>query len=35
VSAFPGLAISLTALGLALLADGINDFLNPRLRQRG
>lgn len=33
-SAFPGLAISLTALGLALLADGINDFLNPRLRQK-
>ena len=22
-------------MGLALLADGINDFLNPRLRQRG
>ena len=34
-SAFPGLAISLTAFGLALLADGINDFLNPRLRERG
>jgi peptide/nickel transport system permease protein len=31
---FPGLAISLTAMGLALLADGINDFLNPRLRQK-
>jgi peptide/nickel transport system permease protein len=32
---FPGLAISMTAMGLALLADGINDFLNPRLRQKG
>jgi peptide/nickel transport system permease protein len=31
---FPGLAISITAMGLALLADGINDFLNPRLRQK-
>ena len=35
VATFPGLAISLTAMGLALLADGINDFLNPRLRQKG
>jgi peptide/nickel transport system permease protein len=35
VALFPGLAISVTAMGLALLADGINDFLNPRLRQRG
>jgi peptide/nickel transport system permease protein len=33
-AAFPGAAISLMALGLALLADGINDFLNPRLRQQ-
>ncbi len=32
---FPGLAISTMAMGLALLADGINDFLNPRLRQKG
>jgi peptide/nickel transport system permease protein len=31
---FPGLAISTTAMGLALLADGINDFLNPRLRRK-
>jgi peptide/nickel transport system permease protein len=31
---FPGLAISITAMGLALLADGINDFLNPRLRRK-
>lgn len=34
VALFPGLAISITAMGLALLADGINDFLNPRLRQK-
>ena len=34
VATFPGLAISITAMGLALLADGINDFLNPRLRQK-
>lgn len=34
-AAFPGLAITLMALGLAMLADGINDFLNPRLRQKG
>lgn len=34
-AAFPGAAISLMALGLALLADGVNDFLNPRLRQKG
>jgi peptide/nickel transport system permease protein len=33
-AAFPGLAISLVTLGLALTADGINDFLNPRLRGR-
>jgi peptide/nickel transport system permease protein len=32
---FPGVAISLMALGLALMADGVNDFLNPRLRQKG
>jgi peptide/nickel transport system permease protein len=34
-AAFPGAAISILAMALALLADGINDFLNPRLRQRG
>ena len=33
-AAFPGAAITLMALGLALLADGVNDFLNPRLRQQ-
>jgi peptide/nickel transport system permease protein len=35
VAIFPGLAISTTAMGLALMADGINDFLNPRLREKG
>ena len=34
VAAFPGLALSITAIALALMADGINDFLNPRLRQK-
>jgi peptide/nickel transport system permease protein len=34
VATFPGLAISITAMGLALMADGINDFLNPRLREK-
>jgi peptide/nickel transport system permease protein len=32
---FPGLGISLLAMSLALVADGINDFLNPRLRRLG
>jgi peptide/nickel transport system permease protein len=30
---FPGAAISLMAMSVALLADGVNDFFNPRLRQ--
>jgi peptide/nickel transport system permease protein len=34
VAAFPGLALSITAISLALMADGINDFLNPRLREK-
>ena len=29
---FPGLAISLTVLGLNLLGDGLRDLLDPRLR---
>jgi peptide/nickel transport system permease protein len=33
-AAFPGFAISTLAMGLALLADGINDFLNPRLSRK-
>lgn len=31
MSAFPGLAITLTVLGLNLLADGLNDAWDPRL----
>lgn len=34
LSAFPGLAITLTVLGFNLLADGLNDALNPRLSRR-
>lgn len=35
VSFFPGLAILLTALSLNLIGEGLNDALNPHLRQRG
>lgn len=31
---FPGLAILLTVLCIALIGDGLNDALNPRLRRR-
>lgn len=31
---FPGLAIFVTVLSLNLVGDGLNDALNPRLRQR-
>ena len=34
VSAIPGGAILLTVLAVSLLGQGINDALNPRLRQR-
>jgi len=34
LSAFPGLAITLTVLGFNLLADGLNEALNPRLSRR-
>lgn len=34
LSAFPGLAITLTVLGFNLLADGLNEALNPRLPRR-
>lgn len=34
LSAFPGLAITLTVLGFNLLADGLNEALNPRLARR-
>lgn len=32
MAAFPGLAIFITTLGLNLVGDGLNDALNPRLR---
>jgi peptide/nickel transport system permease protein len=34
IAVFPGAAISLMAMAIALLADGINDFFNPRLREK-
>ena len=30
---FPGLALTLMVVGLSLLGEGLNDFVNPRLRQ--
>ena len=30
----PGLFITLTALGISLMGDGLNDTLNPKLRER-
>jgi peptide/nickel transport system permease protein len=35
VMLFPGLGISLAALGLNLLGDGLRDILDPRLKGRG
>jgi peptide/nickel transport system permease protein len=34
MSVFPGAAIALTVLAVNLVADGLNDALDPRLRQR-
>lgn len=34
IIAIPGVALLLTALALNLLGEGLNDVLNPRLRQR-
>jgi peptide/nickel transport system permease protein len=31
---FPGLIIFVTVLALNLVGDGLNDALNPRLRER-
>lgn len=31
---FPGIAIFLTVLAVSLIGDGLNDALNPRLRER-
>ena len=32
---FPGVALCLLTLGIALLSDGLNDSLNPRLKELG
>ena len=32
---FPGVAICIATLGIALISDGLNDALNPRLREMG
>jgi peptide/nickel transport system permease protein len=32
---FPGLGITLSALGLNLIGDGLRDVLDPRLNWRG
>jgi len=32
--AFPGAAIFVTVLGVSLIGDGLNDSLNPKLRER-
>ncbi|CCE03467.1 ABC transporter permease [Bradyrhizobium sp. STM 3809] len=34
VSAIPGVAILITVLGVSLVGQGLNDALNPRLKQR-
>jgi peptide/nickel transport system permease protein len=34
LTALPGLAILITMLALNLIGDGLNDVLNPRLRDR-
>ena len=33
MSAVPGLAISLVVLAFNVIGDGLNDALNPRLRE--
>jgi peptide/nickel transport system permease protein len=35
IATFPGLAICVMTLGVALVADGLNDALNPRLKELG
>ena len=32
---FPGLAMTLMVVGLSLLGEGLNEFINPRLRKDG
>jgi peptide/nickel transport system permease protein len=31
---FPGIAVSLTTLGINLVGEGLNDALNPRLKEK-
>ena len=31
---FPGIAILITVLAINLVGEGLNDALNPRLRER-
>ncbi|MCH2303145.1 MAG: ABC transporter permease, partial [SAR324 cluster bacterium] len=31
---YPGLAIFITVLSISLVGDGLNDALNPKLRNR-
>ena len=31
---FPGAAIFITVLAVSLIGDGLNDALNPKLRER-
>ena len=35
LTVFPGLAIFLTVIAFNLVGDGVNDALNPKLRERG
>jgi peptide/nickel transport system permease protein len=34
ICTFPGIAILLTVLAINLIGDGLNEVLNPRLRER-
>jgi peptide/nickel transport system permease protein len=34
VCTFPGVAILITVLAINLVGEGLNDALNPRLRER-
>jgi peptide/nickel transport system permease protein len=34
MAAFPGAMLLLTCLSLNLVGDGLNDYFNPRLKER-
>jgi len=34
ICTFPGIAILITVLSINLVGEGMNDALNPRLRER-